>query len=173
MGFGKLCWTHWLGVTCKDRSNVLGPDWGQVWPFWAVLVSGSYSTASCGKVGGPWGQVGLSGGHVAKLGYVMSCWSYMSDFVRPCCWFCIPKCSPPSRTKILSGFLPAMLLHWGVKYGYLVAMLALLAPSWINFGHLGVHGDAMWDQFRGYNFGIAKNHPKLYLQNALPMALEA
>ena len=21
-----------LGVKCKDRSNILGPDWGQVWP---------------------------------------------------------------------------------------------------------------------------------------------
>ena len=80
-----------------------------------VKVSGSYSSASCGKAGGSWGQVGLSGGHVeAKLGYVMSCWSYMSDFVGPCCWFCIQTWSPPSRTKILSGFLPAMLAPlWG------------------------------------------------------------
>ena len=48
-------------------------------------------------------------------GYVMLCCSYMSDFVRPCCWFCIQKCSPPSRTKILSGFLRAMLAPFGVK----------------------------------------------------------
>ena len=24
-------------VECKDRNNVLGPDWGQVWPSWALL----------------------------------------------------------------------------------------------------------------------------------------
>ena len=52
-----------------------------------------------------------------------------------------------------------------VKYGYLVAMLALLG---LNSGHLGAHDDAMWAQFGGYNSGIAKNHPKLHLQNSLP-----
>ena len=42
-----------LWATCKDQSNILGPDWGQVWPSWALFrVSGSYSSASCGKVGG-------------------------------------------------------------------------------------------------------------------------
>ena len=41
----ELCWAH-LGVKCKDRSNILGPDWGQVWP------SGSYTSVSWGKVGG-------------------------------------------------------------------------------------------------------------------------
>ena len=25
------------GVKCEDRSNILGPDWGQVWPSWALL----------------------------------------------------------------------------------------------------------------------------------------
>ena len=60
------------GVKCKDQSNILGPDC-QVWPL-PVKVSGSYSFASGGKVGGSRGQVGLSGGHVQpKLGYVMSC----------------------------------------------------------------------------------------------------
>ena len=81
-----------------------------------VLSSGGYSYASWGKVGGSWGQVGLSGGRVqAKLGYVMFCWR--SDFLRPCCWFCTPKCFPPSRTKILSGFLRAMFAPFGVKQG--------------------------------------------------------
>ena len=94
-----------------------------------------------------WAQIGAKFGHLAaklgdlegKLGYrevmlklswAMLCHvEYMSDFVRPCCWFCIQKCFLSSRTKILSGFLPAMLAPLGVKYGYLVAMLALLAPS--------------------------------------------
>ena len=26
-----------FGVKCKDGSNILGPDWGQVWPSWALL----------------------------------------------------------------------------------------------------------------------------------------
>ena len=53
----------------------------------------------------------LAGGHVeAKSGYVMMLkpyiyiYIYISDFVRPCCLFCIQKC-PSSRTMILSGFL--------------------------------------------------------------------
>ena len=31
MGFGELCFIHFR-VKCKDRSNILGPDWGLVWP---------------------------------------------------------------------------------------------------------------------------------------------
>ena len=58
----------------------------------------------------------------------------MSNFVRPCCWFCIQKCSPPSRTKILSGFLRAMLAPFRVKYGYL---MATLVPSWGQLRRFG------------------------------------
>ena len=90
---------------------------------------------------------------------------YMSDFVRPCCWFCIQKCSPPSRTKTLSGFLPAMLAPLG---GHVRLSCGYVGTVGTIFGHLGAHDDAMWAQFGGYNSGIAKNHPKLYLQNALP-----
>ena len=71
-----------FGGQMRGSKQHVGPRLG---PSLAILgpvkVSGSYSSASGGKVGGSWGQVGLSGGHVeAKLGYVMSCWSYTSDF---------------------------------------------------------------------------------------------
>ena len=73
MGFGELCFIH-LGVKCKDRSNILGPDRGQVWPSWAPLrYLGATALLSGAKLRDH-GQVGLSGGHVeAKLGYVMLC----------------------------------------------------------------------------------------------------
>ena len=135
--------------------------------------SGSYSSASCGKVGGSWGQVGLSGGHVeAALGYAIPCWSYMSDFVRPCCWFCIQKCLPPSRTKIIRYYKWVSASYVGSIWGSNPAILWLCWLCWhhlgINLGHLWAHDDAMLVQFGGYNSGIAKNHPKLYLENALP-----
>ena len=94
MGFDKLCCIH-FGVKCKDRSNILGPDWGQVWP--ALL---RYLEATALLLAAKLGD--LEG----KLGYrevmlkLSRCSSYMSDFVRPCCWFCIQKCFPSSRTKI-------------------------------------------------------------------------
>ena len=48
MGFGKLCWIHFW-ANCKDRTNILGRDWGQVWPYLGpVSVSGGgYRSASC------------------------------------------------------------------------------------------------------------------------------
>ena len=56
--------------------------------------------------------------------------------------------------------------------GSSTAILWLCWHCWhhlgINLGHLGAHDDGMWAQFRGYNSSIAKNHPKPYLQNALP-----
>ena len=81
----------------QDFKWALPSDVGSIWgsnarieaTFWAQMgakfeVFGSYSSASCCKVGVSWGQVGLLGCHVeAKLGYVKSCWSYMSDFARP------------------------------------------------------------------------------------------
>ena len=53
VGFGELCFIH-LGVTCKDGSNILGPDWGQAWPSWALLryLEATATYASWGKVGG-------------------------------------------------------------------------------------------------------------------------
>ena len=118
----------------------LGPSLAILGP---VKVSGSYSTASWGKVGGSWGQVGLSGGHVeAKLGYVM-----LKLYVRFCSAMLLvlhPEMLPPSRTKILSGFLRAMLAVgsiWGqvrLPCGYVGAILrptsAILGPRWRLYG---------------------------------------
>ena len=36
VGFGKLCGTH-LGGQMQGWKQHLGPDWGQVWPSWALL----------------------------------------------------------------------------------------------------------------------------------------
>ena len=102
-------------VGCIWGSNArieatLGWNWGQVWPSWALLRYLEASFVSCGKVGGSWGQAGHSGGHVeAKLGYALSCWSYMSGFARPCCWFCIQECIPPQQDqdfKCSKKFIP-------------------------------------------------------------------
>ena len=100
VGFGELCFIH-LGVRCKDGSNILGPDWGQVWPFWALLsYLGGYCYASWGKVGG---SVGL--------------------FCSAMLLLLHPEMLSPSRTKILSGFLRAMWgqfrRFWGCVEGYM------------------------------------------------------
>ena len=85
----------------------------------------------------------------------------MSDFVRPCCWFCIQKCSPQQDQDIKWVSASYVGSIWG-------SSTAILWSCWHRWHHLGAHCDAMWAQFGGYNSGIAKNHPKLYLQNALP-----
>ena len=236
-----------------------------------LLVAGSWGQVDYRKP--YWHHPGAKFGHFvgdveAKSGYGRSCWSYMSDVVRPCCWACVPKCSPPEAPRFLSRFWQAMLdpfwgqlqgsrQHFGPRLGpslatlgpalqYLEATALLLAAklgdlegrlgyrgvmlklswamlcyveaicqilfahvvgfaswnarplagpsyvgsiggsstailwlcwrSWdhlgINFGHLGARDDLMWAQFGGYNSGIAKNHPRLYLQNS-PPSLEA
>ena len=43
------------------------------------------------------------GGHFvgdveAKSGYGIGI-GHMSDIVRPCCWICVPKCSPPETPR--------------------------------------------------------------------------
>ena len=63
---------------------------GQIWPSWDLL---RYLEATALLLGA------RSGDFEGKLSYrevvlkvssaVMTCWSYMSDFVRPCCRFCI------------------------------------------------------------------------------------
>ena len=50
---------------------------------------------------------------------------------------------------------------------------AVLGPIGANFGDFGAMLKAIWDHFRPCYFGIFKNNPKLYLQNALPSGLEA
>ena len=72
--FGKLCWIH-LGVKCngKDRSNVLGPDWGQAWPSWALLryleATALFLAAKFGDVEGKLGYREV----MLKLSWAMLC----------------------------------------------------------------------------------------------------
>ena len=108
------------GSNCQDRSNILGPDWGQVWPSCALL---RYLEATALLLAAKLGdlEVGLSGGQVEafELRYVM-----LKLYVRFC------------SAKILSGFLPAMLAPLGVKYGFLVAKcwkICVFATSYATF----------------------------------------
>ena len=39
----------------------------------------------------------------------------MSDVVRPCCWICVPKCSPPETPRFEVGFGELCFIHLGVK----------------------------------------------------------
>ena len=39
----------------------------------------------------------------------------MSDVVRPCCWICVPKCSPPEAPTFQVGFGKPCWFHLGVK----------------------------------------------------------
>ena len=81
-----------------------------------VKESGSYSFASWGEVGGSWGQVKLSGGHVeAKL--AMLC------HVEAICQILFGHvvALPPAGPRFWVGFCELCWLHWGVKYGYLMA----------------------------------------------------
>ena len=75
---------------------ILGPDWGQVWPPWALL---RYLEATAILLGQSWVVFKLSWailfGHVVALLH--------------------PEMLSPSRTKILNGFLRAMLAPFGVK----------------------------------------------------------
>ena len=79
MGFGGPFF--YLGVKGKDGSNILGPDWGQVWPSWALEATAMLLGAKLGDLEGKL----VSGGHVeAKLGYVMMlklyfrlCWAML------------------------------------------------------------------------------------------------
>ena len=103
------------------RIEAWAPDWGQVWPSWTMLRYLEATALFLGKVG-------------AKWGHVRSCWSYMPDLFGPCGWFCTQK-----WTKILSGFVRAMLVPFGGQvrrpYGYVGAILgptsAILGYIWV------------------------------------------
>ena len=125
-GFWRAMLDPFGGAKCKDRSDILGPDWGQVGSSCALLRYVEATALLLGrKVGGSWEQVKLSGGHVE--GYVMSCWSHMSDFVRPCCWFCTPF-------RVKYGLLMATLVlswgqlrrFWGCDEGYMESFWTML-----------------------------------------------
>ena len=82
-----------------------GPRSMPSWPSWTPLRC---LEATAMLLGAKLGDLEGKLGHrevMLKLSWAMLCRSYRSDFLRPCCWLCIPKCFPPSRTKILSVFL--------------------------------------------------------------------
>ena len=63
-----------MGVKCKDRSNILGSHWGQVWPSWALL---RYLEATAlllaAKLGDLEGKLGYPEVMLKLCWYVMSC----------------------------------------------------------------------------------------------------
>ena len=75
-----------LGVKCKDGSK--SPDWGQVWPSWALFeVSGVLLEAKLGDLEG-------------KLGYREVVFkAELRYFVRPFCCFCSQKCLLPAGSR--------------------------------------------------------------------------
>ena len=93
----------------------------------------------------------------------------MSDFVRPCCWFCIQKCSPPQQDQ---DFRWVSAIYVGSIGGSSAAILRVCWHCWghlgMTFGHLVAFEDALCARFGGYSSRIVKNNPELYLRNALP-----
>ena len=80
-----------------------------------------------------WPHLGAKFGHFvgdvkAESGYGRSCCSYMSGVVRPCCWICVPKCSPPEALASYVGPI------WG-------SSARIKATFWAQtrakFGHFG------------------------------------
>ena len=117
--FWRAMFYPFWGRMRKDGSNILGPDWGQVWPSWALL---RYLEVTAMLLGAKLGH--LEG----KLGYrevvFKLSWAILFGHVVA---FSARNTLPPSRTKILSGFLRAMLAPFGVKvrpsYGHVGAIL--------------------------------------------------
>ena len=85
----------------------------------------------------------------------------MADFVGPCCCFCSQKCFPPSRAKILSGFLRAMLASSGGQ----------VQLSYGQVGALDAGLKAIWNHFGPCCFGIVENNPKIPSATFPPSAL--
>ena len=160
-GFWRAMLDPFGGSNAKIEATFwaqIGAKFGHLGP---VKVSGSYSSASWGKAGGSWGQVKLSGGHVEAK----SCWSHMSDFVRPCSWFCIqdlPTAGPRFLKWVSASYVGSM---W-------VSSTAILWPRWChlaaNFGDIGTVLKALWDHFGPCCSGIIKNNPPIHLRNAPP-----
>ena len=148
---GKLCWNY--SGQMRGSKQHFGPRSGlSLAILGPVRVSGSYSSASGGKVGDSWGQVGLS----LKLSWAMLCHVeaihqiLFGHIIGP------EMPSPQSSAKILSGFLRAMLAPLGgqVRLSCGLRLFALFAPS--------------WDQLRPSRGTWWCYVGSLYLQNALP-----
>ena len=62
----------------------------------------------------------------------------MSDIVRPCCWICVPKCSPPETLRFEVGFGPfgGQMQGWKQHFGpRLEPSLAILGPVKVSGGY--------------------------------------
>ena len=93
--------TFWAPIWAK--SAILGP----------VKVSGSYSHR----------EVTLT------LSWAMLCYvkSYRSDFLRPCCWFCNPKCFSPQQDQDIER----------VSASYVCSIWGQSTAARLSYGHVG------------------------------------
>ena len=164
MGFGELCFIH-LGVKCKDRSNILGPDWGKVWPSWALL---KYLEATALLFGAKLGDLEGKLGYrevMFKLSWAMLCYVMLKLHVRFCSAMLLvlhPKMPSPQQDQdfkwVSVSYVGSL---WGqvrLPYGYVGAIL----------GPTSAVLKAIWDHFGPCCFGIVKNNPKSHLRNAPP-----
>ena len=144
VGFGELCFTH-LGVKCKDGSNILGRlQLCFLKQSWGILRASWAIGKPCSSPVGAFCS--------AILLLLQPEMLSRADF----------KWASASYAGSIWGQSTAILwrrwCHVGAKLGDFGA----------NFGDFGAVLKAIWDHFRPCYFGILKNNPKLYLQNALP-----
>ena len=75
----------------------------------------------------------------------------MSDIVRPCCWICVPKCSPPETQRFEVGLA-----------GYILSICASNArmeawgPSLASLGPVKVSGGHSYAMLLGAKLGILR-----------------
>ena len=164
----KGLWRAMLDPFGGSNARIEATFWGRWGRSLAILgpveVPGSYSSASCGKVGS---QVGL-------------CYVMLKLYVRFCSAMFLVLLSPQQDQDFKWVSASDVASIWGPNYGYLVAMLAPLAPSW---DQLRPSRGSWWCyvcSVGGCNTGVAKNHrqklapPKQnLLKNANPHGREA
>ena len=117
------------GVRCNDRSNILGPDWGQAWPSWALL---RYLEATAlllaAKLGDLEGKLGYRA-VMLKLSWAILC------HVEAICQ--ILFAFPPAGPRFYVGFCQLCWFHWGplgaqvrLSCGYVGTVASILgSPS--------------------------------------------
>ena len=131
VGFGKPCWIH-LGAKRRDPGNILGPDWG---PSLAILAQLRHLEATAlllaAKLGDFEGKLGYRE-VMLRLSRAMLCQveALCQVLFGHVVGFASRNALPQQDQDFQVGFCQPCWLHWGLKYGYLVAMLALLAPFW-------------------------------------------
>ena len=115
----QISFSHVVGFVSQSALARKHQDfkWILVWPSWALL---RYLKATAMLLGAKLGDF------EGKLGYRRSCSSYVGLFCSTVLLLLHPEIISPSRTKILSGFLRAMLAPCGVKVR-------------LSYGHVGAH----------------------------------